>query len=249
MADIKIAVINSCNVLSDADIQKAVPALQKQVTDDFAPVWGVKADLLFVKKDDKPPDDYWWLVISDNSDQAGDLGYHDLTSQGLPQGKVFAGTDLLGGYKWTVTASHELLEMLADPGINLTAFYQTAFDPTQNVVGRLYSYEVCDPCEADQYGYDIDGITVSDFVYPTWFESYPSVATKFDQQDRIRQPFTLLPGGYMQVYDMTSGTGWQQIFAPGSQASYSSRAAVGSRRERRRISPAQWMKSNPKPRP
>jgi len=50
-------------------------------------------------------------VILDDSDQAGALGYHDLTSDGLPIGKVFAASDLKAGTSWTVTASHELLEM------------------------------------------------------------------------------------------------------------------------------------------
>ena len=36
----------------------------------------------------------------------------------------------------------------------------------------LYAYEVCDACEADQFGYDIDGVLVSDFVFPSWFESF-----------------------------------------------------------------------------
>ena len=54
----------------------------------------------------------------DDSDQAGALGYHDLTSAGLPMGKVFARTDLQNNLSWTVTVSHELLEILGDPMIN-----------------------------------------------------------------------------------------------------------------------------------
>src|SRR6266581_3514657 len=97
-------------------------------------------------------------------DFAGALGYHDLTKQGLPLGKVFAGSDMKLGYNWTVTASHELLEMLADPDINLTAFVQDS-----DTSGILYAYETADACEADEYGYKIDGVLVSDFVFPSWF--------------------------------------------------------------------------------
>ena len=64
----------------------------------------------------------WWLSILDNTDRAGVLGHHDLTPDGLPVGKSFAGTDKHYGHSWTVTASHELLEMLADPDINLSVF-------------------------------------------------------------------------------------------------------------------------------
>src|SRR5262249_33647620 len=111
----------------------------------------------------------------------------------------------------------------------------------------LYAYEVCDPCEADQDGYDIDGVLVSDFVYPAWFESFRQTSsTQFDQQRRITDSFQLLPGGYASVYDMTSGTGWQQISRPLPRLGASTsdqRPPVGSRRERRRTPRNQWSKS------
>src|SRR5213594_2301364 len=144
MPTIKVAVINASTVLKDADAGKAVPALQAQIHNDFAPAWGVDADLVFIPKGSEPPAGAWWLAILDNSDQAGALGYHDLTDEGLPLGKVFAASDITYGYEWTVTASHELLEMLADPDINLTVFVQS--DATR---GLIYMHEVCDACEAD----------------------------------------------------------------------------------------------------
>lgn len=66
----------------------------------------------------------WWLGIFDDSDVPGALGYHDVTNEGLPLGKVFAGTDIKYEANWTVALSHELLEMLADPEIDLTVFAQ-----------------------------------------------------------------------------------------------------------------------------
>ena len=72
----------------------------------------------------------------DDSDQASALGYHDMTSEGLPLGKVFGTTNLKFGTNWTVTASHELLEMLGDPSINLTVFIQS-----NSAAGRLYAYD------------------------------------------------------------------------------------------------------------
>lgn len=239
MPNIQLAVINASTVLTDADVQPVVAALQTQVSDHFAPVWGVDADLTFVPIGGTPAPGSWWLAILDNSDQAGALGYHDITSEGLPLGKVFAATDLQYGYNWTVTASHELLEMLADPDVNLTTFVQS--DATSGV---LYAYEVCDACEADVYGYQIDGITVSDFVYPTWFESFWSPgAAQFDYGNQIQSPFALLPGGYIGYFDVTAGTGWQQQFAEAGLRKYSMRPAVGSRRERRRTPRNEWLAS------
>lgn len=246
MAQIKISIINASKTLNDDEVEAARPALQKQISGDFYPAWGVDAELDFVPKGKEPPEGQWWLVILDDSDQAGALGYHDMTADGLPLGKVFAGTDAQFGMEWTVTASHELLEMLGDPAINLTAISMTAFDINQPVIGRLWAYEVCDPCEADEDGYLIDGVLVSDFVYPEWFESFRPVGTQFDYQKRISDPFQLLPGGYASVYDMTSGTGWQQISKPLPKSKIpasSQRAPVGSRRERRRTPRNQWVSS------
>jgi len=241
MAQIKIAIINACTVLDDNAIQATLPALQTQVRDHFAPVWGVDADLSFVPKGSNPAPGSWWLSIQDDTDIADDLGYHDTTNEGLPAGKVFANTDIKSGLAWTVTASHELLEMLGDPDINLYAFLQTG-DST----GTFYAYEVCDPCELDRQGYSINGVQVSDFVYPAWFEGFRQVgSTQFDYQNQINQPFFLLPGGYASVLDVPTGLGWRQINepAPPATAARRARAPIGSRRERRSIPRNQWRKS------
>jgi hypothetical protein len=52
-----------------------------------------------------------------------------------------------------MAASHELLEMLKDPSSLATR--------------GGYPFEICDPVETA--GYDIRGVTVSDFVTPSWF--------------------------------------------------------------------------------
>jgi hypothetical protein len=126
---IQISVINESTVLTDAEVTPVVSALQKQVTNDFGPVWGTAAQLTIIPKGTQPPTGSWWLVMLDDSDQANALGYHDLTTEGLPIGKVFVASDLKAGTSWTVTASHELLEMLGDPNINLTVFVQNATPP------------------------------------------------------------------------------------------------------------------------
>ena len=228
MASIKIAVINASTAVTDSkEVKKVVAALQKQVSRDFAPAWGIDAELRLVAKGSKPAAGEWWLAILDDADQAGALGYHDLTSKGLPLGKVFAKTDKNYGEQWSVTASHELLEMLADPNINLTVFDEAANG------GRLYAYEVCDACEADKFGYTIDGVRVSDFVFPSWFESFRKKGAQFDQMKKIAKPFQLLAGGYIGIYDVRSGGGWTQLTA--EKTNFRSRPPVGSRRERRTI--------------
>jgi hypothetical protein len=239
MPDIGVAIINASTVLQDDDVANVVPALQTQVSEHLSLAWGMDATLFFVPASQPPPDGVWWLSILDNTDQAAYLGYHDVTEEGLPLGKAFAGSDMMNGFNWTITASHELLEMLIDPDINQTVFVQNATNG-----GTLYSYEICDPCEADQYGYPIDGVMVSNFVFPSWFESFRTPGScQFDATQQIDQPFQVLPGGYISVYDVSAGGGWQQFGGDRATAGYTARAPVGSRRERRRLPRAQWLPS------
>ena len=211
MSAIKISIINACSVLTDDQVRPVVTALQTQVTRDFAPVWGIDARLVFVPKGHKPDPHTWWLVLLDDSDQAGALGYHDLTPTGLPISKVFAKTDIDYKMQWSVTASHELLEMLADPEVNLTAFVQTG-----ETAGYMYAFEMCDPVEDDSFGYDINGVKVSDFILPSYFQ--PRIPTKkWDFCGHLTSGVpSMLIGGYLSQFAVGIdgvASGWSQITA------------------------------------
>ena len=243
MATIRVSIINESKLVTAVEVQAAAAALQRQVSEHFAPAWGVDAALSFVAAGAKPLPGSWWLVILDDSDQAGALGYHDLTDEAMPLGKVFVKTAQDAGVKWTVTASHELLELLADPAINLTVC------ATENNNLVLYAYEICDPCQADEFGYAIDGVAVSDFLFPSWFETFHrSGVVPLDYCGRISVPFTLLPGGYANVLDTGHPAGaWTEKKGPAVTivgARFAERPPVpGSRRERRRRGAASWMTS------
>lgn len=242
MANIQVALINASTQVTDQEVRSAVPALQTQIHRDFAPVWGIDADIEFVSGSTQQlPVNTWWVVVLDNPDQAVALGYHDLTSQGLPLGKVFVSPDKQMGYQWTVIASHILLETLADPDINLLASVQ------RRDASLFYAYDICDPCQAEANSYLIDDIRVSDFVYPAWFESFRAAnSTQFDQRDLIEKPFGLLPAGYCTVLEMKTGLGWQTMAAEEELHKYERRPRPGTRRERRRIGRDQWVVSKVK---
>ncbi len=242
MPDITVSVINASTVVTDDECRALVAALQKQVSQDFAPVWGIDAALVFVPTGGKPDSGTWWLSILDTTDRAGVLGHHDLTPDGLPVGKSFAGTDKHFGHSWTVTASHELLEMLADPDVNLAVFVHSDVGN-----GKLYVYEVCDPCQDDSFGYDIDGVTVGNFVYPAYFQTFrPPGSTKFDHMGKLQKPVPeVLSGGYISAFDVNGSTGWHPVTGATVEpiASRLIRGRTSSRRERRRLPRSQWLKS------
>ena len=236
MLTVPIAVLNATAELPNDEVARAVAAVQVQVHRDFAPVWRIDADLEFIPAGQKAPTGSWWVVVLDYSDLGGALGYHDLTSAGLPMGKVFAATDKANGLSWTVTLSHEVLEMLVDPNINRAALQFTMAG------SLLHAYEVGDACEADKFAYSIDNQMVSDFLYPAWFSPLAQ-SGQFDYRNHIRQPFELLPGGFSMVYDLTYMTGWHILVGDELRKDYNVRPRVGSRRERRRTDRRRWISS------
>jgi hypothetical protein len=212
-----VAIVNESTVVTDAEATTVAKALHRQVSSDFAPHWGIRANVYHYIH--KPPPTAWVLVILDDSDMADALGYHDVTPAGLPVGKVFARTDMDYWLSWSVTASHELLEMLGDPSCVIASqIADTTFVAQEN----------CDPVEADRYGYTINGVAVSDFVLPTWFQ--PGTPGPYDFTGHLTRPLTLLPGGYASVW--TPQSGWTQHTARGLPG-ITSRAARARRINRR----------------
>jgi hypothetical protein len=230
-----VAIINASTVLTDDDIRPVMGPLQRQIDDDWQPIWGTGADLSFVPRGAPHPEDRWWLLVLDDSDQAGSLGYHDTTTTGSPLGKAFAGTDLKCGRKWSVTISHELLEILADPEINLMAQVSDT---------ECYAHEVCDPVQGEELGYTVDGVTVSDFVYPNWFR--PSFSGPYDHRQHCTAPLQICAGGYISVLTLGgSSPGWTLRHPEGAQLAQTTGPPEGSRRERRARSWTQWRRSAP----
>ena len=197
-----IAITNASTCLTDAQVEAVLPALQKQVTDDFRAYWGLDCTLAFTARNRPLASGWWQIVVLDDPDQAGVLGYHEVTRGGTPLGKVFAQLDISNRMSWTVTLSHELLEMLADPWTNWCAVGSDS---------RIYALEVADPVESDELGYVIDGIRVSDFVTPAWFE--PTEADRLDFRQHLSRRLQLAKGGYISVLDPKKG--WTQITAEG----------------------------------
>jgi hypothetical protein len=210
---ITIAILNKATVVKDADVAAMVPDLQTQVSRDFAPVWGVDAQLQFIASGQTPPPGAWQLVALDNSDQAGALGYHEVESQ-FPYGLFFVESDIQAGLQWSVTASHELLEMLVDPWV----FSSVMIDQGGGVLGIsgvALAQEVCDACESDPFGYTVGKTLVSDFVTPAWFGA--PAGTKYDFQGHVTAPYQLLSGGYIGLRQYRAGQ-WTQQTAQRAEA-------------------------------
>lgn len=74
----------------------------------------------------------------------------------------------LGNKMWTLVFSHEVLEMLNDPG------------------GGVASDELCDPVGGQVFQYRIHGIVVSDFALPSYFADPQPETGPLDYRGKLR---------------------------------------------------------------
>ena len=220
----EIALINRTRHLTDAQFLAMLPGLQAQITEDFAPVWGSGATLHLVSHGRQPAPGQWHCWLLDHSDQPGALGYHD--DPRVPEAKIFVADDLKYGAEVSVTISHELLEMLADPLANKLGPLQPGH--------KRYAIEVADPVEADSDGYLKHGVKVSNFVTPHYFGLPPLVAgdQRLDFCGKLSYPCpSMLPGGYVLFSEYGH---WHTLTARQSDGSLSRRAQHSAGRSARR---------------
>ena len=191
----------------------AVRAVNRQIVEDFMPIWGhgwllrldepafePTGDVADLEDADPEPvraDGVIYLV--NEGTVQGALGYHSINSVELPVGFVF--TDLID--EWSVTLSHEALEMIADPTINIFAPGPSP-DPAEGGAIVLHTYEVCDAVE--RFAYGIDDVLVSDFVTPWYFSQPEGLGTRNDFLGVEVTSFGIMPGCHIQYFDLNAAT-------------------------------------------
>lgn len=197
---VHVALVDDTKQLNPADLQALAGAMSEQILHDFVPQWKVSASVAAYSK---APPSCWAVHIKAQLDQPGALGYHtDLHNQPV------AYVELTNDY--TVTVSHEVLEMLADPwGQRLHAARPPQDVQQFAMVKRVhYLLEVCDPPEAKSY--EVGGIALSDFVHPQWYRSYPAPALAYSQAGGCVKPRQVANGGYVSFVDDNGN--WWQVF-------------------------------------
>ena len=210
MLNRNLGLVADTEQITSSELTKVAAALQKQATRDFGPVWGIQASVSAFAKLEDLPTDYWPVIVRDDIKTPGAAGVHE-DKNGQPFALVQYDPD------WSLTASHETFEMLADPfGNRLVAGMSPK--PGQGRVNFLV--EVCDPCEDRQFAYTVNGITVSDFFTPHYFDPVTAPSVRYSYTGAITAPRTVLRGGYLswvvpqtnEWFQMTWFTGNKPVF-------------------------------------
>src|SRR5262249_55028466 len=157
---LRVALVDKTGTVPFTQLSAVAAALNLQVGRDLAPIWGVIGTVSALPSPNSIPLGVSPVFLVNNL-PPGEGGVHLTQRHNQPYAMVEVGDG------WTTAASHEVMEMLVDPGGN-RLYASNAIGVVngriQDVPGKFeYVVEVCDPSEADQFGYTIDDVLVSDF--------------------------------------------------------------------------------------
>ncbi len=213
----RISVVNMTRgLLGDAEVQRAIRAVNRQIVEDFQPYWNLAGQLrLEGSSGDRPdadnPEDMQGeaiIYLWDEADVPNALGYHEANYRGIPFGFVFVDIATELGEPWTVTFSHEALELIGDRQANLLVQGPNPHDQDKVV---YHWHEMCDAVQDEHY--EIDGIAVSNFVLPLYFtpglesgsrNDFLGDSHLVDGAHRTLPSFGVNPGGYVGFYNPES---------------------------------------------
>lgn len=219
----RIVIVNACvSLVDNATAQKWCDAIQRQVANDFAPIWNESAVLHYIgdstTEQPLPTDGVIRLVATSSTD--GALGTHWLAGTQQPVGEVGAQTCLDDGVAISSCLSHEILECILDP--MATAAMQ---------VGKsMLALEACDRTEDSDSTYTIDGVSLENFSLPSAFLDGAPGPWDFRKKCSTNN---VLANGYQLSVDLGSGT-WTQITGALARRS-KQKAGPSSRRASRMV--------------
>jgi Bacterial Ig domain len=215
-----VAVINLSTKATDAQVASWVAAVQQQANTDVAAEWGNTVTMVIVPSNITPPTADWYCGIFDNTDQAGALGWHAVGKNNEPLIEIFVETSQQAGVAPESVLSHEIIESIGDA--NADTIVSNCLTSTGQTCEMFR--ELCDAVEDNSY--QIQGLSVSDFVTKNWFVQ--GSAGPWDHLAQTTKPFQLLPGGYME-YSVNGGATWVSETQGGAMKAYRDKIGEYSR--------------------
>src|SRR5438093_8388086 len=190
-----ISLINHTNgKLTDEEVQNTISDVNRPMEEDYELYWSLGATLRLegkagAKPKQQEPSDMRGdavLYLWDNVNVANALGYHERNNRGIPFGFVFTELSKSLGESWTVTLSHEALELIGDPEVNLLVAGPHPANPKQDV---FHWYEMCDAVQVEPY--QIEGAGQLNLLLPPYFPGLPALGRRTDSLGRPHDGTTL----------------------------------------------------------
>lgn len=209
MRPIEIGLVDTTGTVGPHTMADVVAALNVQVTQHLPRYWSTAPDAIvrMVTEPQRIPRGVWPVMLVDHL-KYDEGGFHYL-SHNQPAAKVLL---TQSSNDWSISASHEVLEMLVDPSGN-----RLQLAPGIKLNGGAieedgadcqYLLEICDPCEAVHYM--VGEVKVADFATPDFYE--PLQGGPYSFTGSIKVPRRILPGGYITWISPTNSEIWQMIW-------------------------------------
>jgi hypothetical protein len=197
-----LALVSETERVSCSELARVAAALNKQATRDITQLWCVQASVDAFSNLEDIPLGYWPMIVRDDLGFPGAAGIH-LDEDGQPFALIQHSNS------WSFTASHEAVEMMVDPfGNRLIAGPSLKEDQ-----GRVeYLVEVADPSGAAEYGYTVNGLLISDFYGPRFFDPVADQGVRYSFTGAIKEPRQVLRGGHISWHEPISGHWWQLVY-------------------------------------
>jgi hypothetical protein len=216
MSLIQVGLVDQTGEIDPELLQSAAAALTIQVTRDLPQFWNIQANVTYLPKSAKIPVGVWPVFLVKKL-PPGEGGFH-MDKHNQPYAKVIASS---GSDEWTIDVSHETIEMLVDPSGNKlqnSTSIEVVAGKIQDGTGEFaYLVEACDPCEADKYAYAIQGVAVSDFLTPHFYDPIKTTGTRYSFTGAIQSPRQILPGGYISWVNQETDTVQQLLWVDPGQ--------------------------------
>ena len=196
----QIGLVSHSRAVDFPALVRVAHALNLQVARDLSPIWSVSVVVVAIPDPARLDPGIWPIHIVDEL-EPGSSGFH-VTEHNQPYAVIKAGST------WSLRASHEAIEMAVDPsGNRLVAApaIRIVNNDTADSAGVVeYLVEVCGQAIDSSGAYLIDGVLVSDFYTPRYFDPWGSSGARYSFSGRITRPRQVLPNGALTWFDPTT---------------------------------------------
>jgi hypothetical protein len=191
-----IALLSQSSVATQSALADYVEPYQALVNDWITKFYPAMSATIVAPRTGRAPVGAWIMHFLDGLNQPGAAGYHS-DSHHKPVAYVDAGHDPL------FTGSHELVEMLGDPGGN-NLYTAPSPDPADDGKQVEILDELADPCEDDSFAVTVGGVQLSDFITPAFGNG---TSGPYDAAGKLTAPREVGTNGYISWID---GYVWKQ---------------------------------------
>lgn len=236
----QISIVNLTRAEPDQHVARVIRAIHRQIREHFEPHWRRGATLRLsgigestLRRSENPSGDAV-IYLGESLDALPDaLALHAEINPGVAHGFVFTEVSERLGEAYSVTLSHEVLELIGDATTNAVV---AGPHPEQANELVFHWYELCDAVQDEAY--EIDGVQVSNFVLPSYFTTGTSGDLKNDfvsvrYGGASLRSFGIKAGGYVGYYDPRFGG--DATFTLRGDTRASERLAIKRSVERRRL--------------